>query len=215
MNDKNLLIRHQFHSETENPKNGTQSTFRDVPRQIIEAIRDGNQAGYREFYLHYYKSIYNFINSLICSPDDAEDLTQDAFIKIWEKREILDPDKGLKAYIFKLARNNAYNFIRKKNTEDSYLACGVATNDEEFASDEEYIAYQTEITHRIAIASMPRLRKEIYLMHHDEDMSYDEIARRMNMDKAAVTNHISRAKKDIEKAVQAMLVFMALLPGNW
>lgn len=215
MNDKNLLVKKQLSSKTENPQAGTQTGFRDVPRQIIEAIRQGNQAGFREFYIHYHQPIYNFINSLINSPHDAEDLTQDVFIKIWEKRDGLDPDRGIKAYIFKLARNNAYNHIRKRNSEDNYLAHGVLANNEEFASDEEFIAYQTEITHRIAIAAMPDLRQQIYLMHHDKEMSHEEIARRLNMEKTAVTNHISRARKDIERAVQAMLVLLATLPGNW
>ena len=90
------------------------------PRNINDAdlahrIKYGEKDAYQELFERYAPKIFNFSLSYLKNNADAEELVQDVFLKIWEKREILDGAQNIKAYIFKIAVNTIYDFIRRKN----------------------------------------------------------------------------------------------------
>ena len=82
--------------------------------------KKGEKSAFRELFNLYGPRIYRFALAYLKNKPDAEELMQDVFLKIWEKRDHLDPAKNVKAYIFKIAVNCIYDNIRKKNIEKAF-----------------------------------------------------------------------------------------------
>jgi RNA polymerase sigma factor (sigma-70 family) len=78
-------------------------------------IKTGVKDAFQELFERYEPRIYSFSFSYLQNAQDSEELVQDVFLKIWENRASLDKTKNTKAFIFKVAVNTIYDFIRRKN----------------------------------------------------------------------------------------------------
>jgi len=88
--------------------------------ELVEKIKTGEKTAYRELFDRYAPKIYGFAISYLKNRLDAEELVQEVFLKLWEKRTELDQTKNIKSFIFKIAVNTIYDFIRKKNIETAF-----------------------------------------------------------------------------------------------
>lgn len=73
----------------------------------LKALREGDEKAFEKIYLNYYKKTLYFITGLVKSEDDAKELTQEVFIKLWTNRETLDPERSVHSYMYTIARNVA------------------------------------------------------------------------------------------------------------
>ena len=78
-----------------------------VTKEIISRLQEGNMLAFQSVYESYSAHIYNFIYSLLYNRLEAEDLTQEVFVRIWEKRDSLDIDKNFDSYICLLYTSDA------------------------------------------------------------------------------------------------------------
>ncbi len=81
-------------------------------KELVKAIRNSNQAAYEVFFRRHFESIHYLIWQLIHNDEAANDLCQNTFIKIWEIRKSLDPEKSAKAFLQVIARNQALSWLR-------------------------------------------------------------------------------------------------------
>jgi RNA polymerase sigma-70 factor (ECF subfamily) len=101
----------------------------------------------------------HFINSLVKSEEVAEDLSQDMFEYLWINRDICSNLQSLNAYLFRMAKNKAINYLNHKLTEEEYVSSGI--NVEEYSIEEEFLAKELELLIELAIEKMPRQRRSI------------------------------------------------------
>ena len=92
----------------------------NIRKELILNLKKGEKGAFRELFNQYGPKIYRFALAYLKNKPDAEELMQDVFLKIWEKREHLDPSQNVKSYIFKIAVNCIYDSIRKKNLEKAF-----------------------------------------------------------------------------------------------
>ena len=92
----------------------------DIRKELILNLKKGEKSAFRDLFNLYGPRIYRFALAYLKNKPDAEELMQDVFLKIWEKRDHLDPAKNVKAYIFKIAVNCIYDNIHKKNLERAF-----------------------------------------------------------------------------------------------
>lgn len=83
----------------------------------VSLIRNGDKDGLHRIYIAYAKSVFKVIYEVVQSKEDAEDLTGDVFIKLWEALDSYKPGNGHKGYLMTIARNRAIDFIRKRKRE--------------------------------------------------------------------------------------------------
>lgn len=108
-----------------------------MEKETVEALRNGNHRAFEKVFLAYFQKVRLFIGGIIKSDADAEELAQDVFVKLWTNREAINIERPLGAYLYTIARNTAFNFLKHKSVEQSYVDGfpffdNVSTPEEEF-----------------------------------------------------------------------------------
>lgn len=164
---------------------------------LARQIKEGNHKAFRTFFDAHYDSLLRFLISKNTTKEAAEDLIQKAFIYIWENRESIDPEKSLRAYIFRIAYTRMLNHHRdnkKFNTED-------AVPERQTDITPEDHARKNDLEHAIdqAIADMPEKRGAVFSLCFLEDLTYKEAAETLDVSPKTIENHMGLALKDIRK----------------
>lgn len=192
-----------------NPLNRSVRQNTDViTAEVLEALRNGDHKAYERIYIKYSHKVMVFINSLVRSYDEAEELTQDVFVNLWVKRQNVDPCNNFNGYIYRLARNGVLKHFRSKNIHSAYLNNAPEAEASEFGSDDILYATEIQLLVDLAVSRMPRQRRTVYEMSRVKGLSNEEIAGRLNITRNAVEKHISFALKDIREVIG---IFVALL----
>jgi len=177
-----------------------------MEQQTLEALRNGEHKAFEVIFTVYYNKVRYFINGLLKSEADAEELAQDIFVKLWINRESIDPQKSFNAYIYTVARNAAFNFLKHKLVEASYLENYTALNE---VADSEQLIFAKEIglLVELMVGKMPVQRKTIYQLSRNQGLSNDEIASQLGIARKTVENQLSLALQELRRIVQLFLVF--------
>jgi len=151
--------------------------------------------------------LFRYIRSITKDGSSARDVTQDVFVKLWETRESLDPDQSLKAYLYRTARNRAYNHVRNRRTrtdkEEDVRSDSPAQPAAEPPPDDALDAKMLDRRLRTWIDDLPDRQREALSLSRFEGLSHDEIAEIMDISPRTVNNHIVRALKSLRKHVHA------------
>lgn len=147
----------------------------------------------------YSARVYNFINSMVFDKSSAEDLTQEVFLKIWEKRDELDINGNFEGYIFTIARNLIYKETRKMLTNATYKNFTLLSTEEADDYTVNAIEASSEHKHLIEIINqMPPARKDIYLLNKIHGLSIKDIAERLGLSSRTVENQLYKANTFIK-----------------
>lgn len=176
-----------------------------VTPEVIAAMRDGSDEAFKTIYLHYINSLYRFIKLLLGSSEDAEDIVQTTFIKLWEIRERLDPQKNIKSYLYTISRNSALDHLKAKRPSDCIDDIGYLADDTK--ADAELLGKETQFMVDVAIENMPRKRKEVFRMYL-QGYTYQEISEKLDISQGNVRQYILRARTDISGLLGMIAFFL-------
>ena len=168
-------------------------------RQLLEQIADGDVKALGILYVLYAARIRNFAFSLLQNSSEAEDITHDLFLKVWNGREGLRNVDSLKSYMFSMTHNSVLNLIKHKNVRDRYREIRAGMQSEQY---EQAMPIDTsELLRSIddALEGMSVLRKTIFRMNRFEHMTYQEIADALMISPKTVQYHISCALAELRK----------------
>lgn len=164
----------------------------NIDIELLNRLKHGDEAAFESVYRKYGSWIYNFIHSLLFDKEMAEDLTQNVFLKIWEKRETIDAELGLEAYLFAISRNLVYKetesrmqFIYPLDTSDIPVGDSLTKENIDAESLRSYI--------NDLINELPPARKQIFQLSRHKHLSNKEIASRLGISEKTVENQITRA----------------------
>ncbi|BDD09557.1 DNA-directed RNA polymerase sigma-70 factor [Fulvitalea axinellae] len=178
-----------------------------LTKDRVLALRSGDVKAFEEIVRLFYRQILFFVNEYVKNEEDAREITQDAFTKLWEKRENLDADANLRAYLFTIAKNMALMSLRGKRRimetsgriglDDISELHAVAAYDP--ASMYSFSETRSKITE--AVEAMPEQRKRVFLLSREKGMSYAEISEELNISLKTVEAHVSAALKSVRKSL--------------
>ena len=187
-------------------------------RDLTQMIANEDQNAYRMLFEKYAPRIYSFSLNFLGNKNDAEELVQDAFLKIWEKRNILNSSQNIKAFIFKITTNILYDFVRHKNIEhafEDYARLNYTIN--ENYTWHEIIFREMKQNLDSLVAQMPEQQQIIFRLSKLDGFTNEEIAQKLNLSKRTVENHLYRAlsflKKQLKKESFVFLLFSYLFCG--
>lgn len=171
-------------------------------KQILEAISKGDEKAFETFFLYYYPLVKGFICGLLQSQEEAEDISQDIFLMLWNNRSSLNTINNFKSYLFRVCKNAVYRHIERallfKNYQQKQTEKTVSPSETNEIDDNIHLK-ELELLVAMAVEKMPPQRKKIYKMSRESGMSSEEIAQTLGINKRTVENHLSQALTDIRK----------------
>ena len=155
-----------------------------------------------------HKSIH-FIHSLLYDKILAEDLTQNVFLKIWERHQDIKPEEGFEAYLFTIARNMVYKETEKRLLSERFLDSIKQTDaDKHFEIDVDTDSLQEYIDE--LVEQLPSSRKKIYLMSKKQHLTNKEIAAQLSLSEKTVETQLYRALHFLRSKLANEIVALAL-----
>lgn len=168
--------------------------------QLLIALKSGDRLAFEKIYQTYSPKIYLNILRMVKSVEDAQEILQDVFIKVWEKRELIDPEQSFKSYLFQISRFTVYNFIRKINLDKKMRAYLARENSELYTHIEESIAYvESDRFILDAIEELPPQRRQIYKLCKIEGKTYAEVSKLLCISPSTINDHIVKATKFLKE----------------
>lgn len=167
---------------------------------LMREIRADNMFAFDALYSRYSKRLYKFAFSILKSVEESENILQDVFLNLWEKRHDVEKDSSVKYYIFTITYNSSISIIRKKIRETQffdYLKSLQELNQEPPSLELEFNELTKSLTD--IIDRLPQRQKEVYILHKEEGLKYQEIAERLNISVNTIETHMSRALKTIQE----------------
>lgn len=166
------------------------------------------------FKLHY-KSLAQTAFRVVNDRDVAEDLVQDIFCKLWEKRSELQITTSVKAYLYQSTINHSLNYIKKaKRAETRELHFYSSRSSEENTSDAPFAVKELNERVNIAVNSLPVACRNVFILSRFEHHSYKQIATALNISVKTVESQMVKALKHLRKClgtvIELLFFFMML-----
>lgn len=169
-------------------------------RELARSIRSGDQDAFRAFFDRYHGLLYGYLRRRGADSATAEDLVQQAFIAIWERRTEIDPDRSLRAFLFKIGYNRALNHFRDtaRFDGDDALADAPGTADPEAAAG--YALMRDSLA--AVVAQLPERRRAVFELCFLEGLTYREAAEALAVSVKTVENQMAAALKTLRAAFE-------------
>lgn len=167
---------------------------------------------FERFFYDNYTCVKRFALLLLKSEEDAEDITQEIFVNLWQHPEFWLEKKSLNGYLFVVTKNAVFNFLKHQNIEqhhvDSYARQLLVKN--YFQQEEEVLdrIYYNELQliFRFALDQMPEKRKQIFMMSRFQGLHHKEIAERLQISVRTVEQQVYLALSGLKKVMYAYCV---------
>lgn len=191
-----------------------------VPKNILLRLSNDDEKAFEFIYWKYNAHVYNFANSLLYSPKIAQDITQNVFLKIWEKRHEINPEQNFNAYLFTIARNMVYKETEQKLLSEQSLRQLQEEEDVLDMSTIQTLDYHfTEELCRSLVEELPPARREIFKLSRFERLSNKEIALRLSISERTVETQLYRATRFLKRKLLSdeglgLLILLFIIQSN-
>ena len=177
--------------------------------RLFERINKSDQKAFEILFHNYYKILCLFASKLIHDDVAAEEIVQDFFVKLWEKREQITIETSVKNYFFRSVKNYSLNFIQHNKTKIAHAQNLLSEVDNNFSDDNIYP--EPDLFEKIeeSINSLPEKRREIFRLSRQEGLKYQEIAQKLNISIKTVETQMSLAIKTLRDKLKNYTTFFS------
>lgn len=178
-------------------------------QQYVKKLKEHNVPAFDSLFNKYSNKLYRFSFSLLKNAEDAEEIVQETFYRVWKRRRQIDITKSFKAYLFTISHNLIIDRLREKLKEKEFRESLLKNFEETEVQkiNEEDFAELSELI-RVAVEELPSKRKEIYKLSREEGLSNREIAQKLGITVKTVENQINLSLKHLKNRLgkQALTV---------
>jgi RNA polymerase sigma-70 factor (ECF subfamily) len=168
----------------------------------VKCLVDGDEEAFVSLYNKYHKKIYYTALKMVQSETQAQDITQDVFLKIWDVRHTLDAEQNFSAFLNTICRNAIFDIFKKAAREETLkeeLRQSILLQEE--TEDEDFYEMYKKLLDD-AIDHLPPQRRSVFERCKLQEQSYDEVARSLGISRSTVQDHIVKANKSIRDYLQ-------------
>jgi RNA polymerase sigma-70 factor (ECF subfamily) len=187
---------------------------------LLADLKSGGEAAFNYFYDKYSLQLYRKLLKMVQADVIAEELLQDLFMKIWEKREQIDPEQPFKSYLYRIAERIVYDYFRKLARE-AKASDFIKTNSTEIYEQFDSGGLESELRNKVqnAIARLPEQQRAVFNLCKIEGKSYEEASALLGITVGTINTHITRATKTIKGYLSetdnlALILSIGLLIGE-
>lgn len=169
--------------------------------RIVKDLRDGETYAFDYLFEKYSRVLFQFSYKILKSRDEAEEIVQQVFLKVWEKRKSIDPQQKFNAYLFTVALNDIRKSFLNKAKENKFkveLYNVLHEQSLENQQEKDFSRYLQILDEQVE--KLPGKRKEIFILHKKEGLTVNEVAAYLKLSPKTVENQITAAIKTIREA---------------
>ncbi|WP_346320816.1 RNA polymerase sigma-70 factor [Chitinophaga sp. YIM B06452] len=185
--------------------------------EVLLQVAAGSEAAFRCLFDGHRDKLFAYMLRLSGSTEAAKDIVQDVFLKVWTERSVLPGIRNFDAYVFTLARNHAFNLVKKNAYRNDILRslyAGETGASHETEQMVRYKALQDQLEK--AIGKLPPQQKTIFTLNRLQGLAIEDIARRLHISEGTVKKHLSLATQALKGAIRQdpaiILVIAAMGP---
>jgi len=170
-------------------------------QELWRLLQEGNRQAFEFIYRRYVGLLFQEISKRIDSLDIVEDLTQDIFLTLWEKRTVYQPKGAIYPYLYGMAVNRVLNYYRSHKMRPQFIQIWENMPEEIAGMEELSAAFRQAHTEEmeslleIAIASLPNRMREVYKLRYEDEKSVPEIAALLSTSRHTVHNQLKTIRK--------------------
>jgi RNA polymerase sigma-70 factor (family 1) len=169
-------------------------------RELVCRLRRGDRDAFDILFNMYSGKLYHFTYKYLQCREETEEVVQEVFLKVWEKRSTLDEELSFNALLFTISKRVALNVIRKKRNRDRAVSQSFVNSEPSgnYIEQEIFASQLLEYT-KAAVDSLSPQRKRIFMMSREQYLSYDQIAASLNISRNTVEVQMVLALKEVRR----------------
>lgn len=191
---------------------------------IIE-LKKGNPQAFREVFRLLYPRLKGYTSLFVTNKSEAEDIIQESFVTLWEKRDSIEPDKSIESLIFVMVRNRCLNYLKSHHLNSKIIDL------EDLPVSELQYLYQIDLKEKEeksleemliesfqeAVDALPGKMKTVFTLCKLEGKKQKEVADELDISIKMVEKHVAKAKlsirKQLKKKYPSLIVLILLILG--
>ena len=178
----------------------------DMDNQLVERAKEGDVDAFGELYQRTHRRIYQYIRQMVPTPEDAEDLMQEVYLRAWSGLKGLHAAEAFWVWLHRIARNTVLDSRKRKQLNTVSLESTFTDDEDDKAESMEVadwsdnpeqivLSEATQEAVRRAVRSLPEHHREVVTMYHLEDMEVSDIARVLGGPRNTVLSRLARARE--------------------
>lgn len=194
-------------------------TYNDA--QVVEKIKAHDQAAFEYVFKRFYQELCNFSLTYLKVEAAAEEVVQETFIHIWERRQKFSLQSSLKAYLYVAVKNRSLNYLKSQATQVSKKSHSTSADDAVHIPTEatiEKAMHNAELQNVLeqAVQSLPQRCQEIFTLARIQGLSYQQVADQLNLSKKTVEAQMGIAFKKLREFIrQHWELVIVFLLSDW
>lgn len=180
-------------------------------KELVEKLRNGDSFAFEVLFYKYRNKVKGFTQKMIPTQIDPEEIVQEVFVRVWLKRENINPDKEFQSFLFSIAKNIILDQIKSAVNRRLYFV------EEHFQHDMLLdegadITFPENMEEKLndLIRQLPERRREIFSLSRFEGLSYKQIAERLKITENTVDSQIRNALAFLRKEFRKIVVLAFL-----
>ena len=181
-----------------------------MEQDTLLKLVSGDHHAFKQIFRTYYMRVYSFANGFLKDTDEAEEVAQMVFVKIWDKREKFRNVNNFDSYLFTLTKYTVFNFIEAKHT--TYVSEDeIPDREDNVTPYDNLIASDLQLLIDMTVENMPHQRKQVFRMSRKKGMSNEKIANTLGIQKKTVENHLNLALKELKSVISFSIITHIML----
>jgi len=171
---------------------------------LLQQLNKGSEDAFSEIYRKYWKKIYMLAYDRLKDTKQSQDIVQDIFISLWERRGALEI-QNLNAYLHSSVRYSIFKLVAANKVMDDFYDLSEVLSSQASYADHRIISHELLAAFNNLVENMPAQRKKIFRMRYEENMKTRLIAEQLNISQKTVQNQLLSSYKNIRTLLTQIL----------
>lgn len=169
-------------------------------KELLLLLKEGHEPSFEKIYRLYSSRLFGNIYKMVKSESTAQEILQETFVKLWNNRASIDPERSFRSYLFRIAENNVYDFFRKAARDKKIRARLLAAATEHYEHIEELLLRkENALMLQKAIDSLSPQRQQVFRLCKLQGKSYDEVSQQLGISVSTISDHIVKGNKAVRE----------------
>ena len=178
---------------------------------IINGLQNGDRSIFEDLYKQYYVPLCYYCVKYIDKIEDAEEIVQDVFFKLWEKHAEIEINSSINAYLHRAVQNSALNQINKRKIVDRYMVSQDNNTSLSFDDGQKKMEDdELRLVLKKAILELPEKRREIFELSRYDGLKYSSIADQLSISVKTVESQMGKALKYLRVVLKEYTPMLAI-----